>query len=222
MGIEPITRKEMFMASAAGESVSTPTPVTREEYFLSKIGGGGGGCGTQSDLSQTDITQPDYVKGVIRQDSLPEGYPYKNNRTIIEWDGNTEGHTMLGNYFCKVYDTALDSLAGYKLTFNSAGTKLDFTLGEASPYDSGTYIYRINFAGENIDAVLVVPADNKDNFEPGIYFFRVGDGYYPCKLSSETIHPMATEFMPALTSPNGTKYKLTVSDDGTLSAVAQS
>lgn len=42
----------------------------------------------------------------------PEGYPYKNNRTIIEWDGNTEGHTMLGNYFCKVYDTALDSLAG--------------------------------------------------------------------------------------------------------------
>ena len=30
------------------------------------------------------------------------------------------------------------------------------------------------------------------------------------------------EFLPLLTSPNGTKYKLTVSDDDTLSAVAQS
>lgn len=39
---------------------------------------------------------------------------------------------------------------------------------------------------------------------------------------SETIHPMAPEFLPALTSPNGTKYQLTVADDGTLSAVAVS
>lgn len=31
-----------------------------------------------------------------------------------------------------------------------------------------------------------------------------------------------SEFLPLLTSPNGTKYKLTVSDDGTLSAVAVS
>ena len=130
---------------------------------------------------------------------FPDGYPYKEG-TIIEWDGNTEGHTMLGNYFCKVYDTVLDSLAGCKLTFNLAGTKLDFTLGEASPYDSGTYIYRINLRGEDVDAVLVVPADKKDNFEPGIYFFRLGDGYYPCKLSAETIHTMAPEFLPQATT----------------------
>ena len=31
----------------------------------------------QSDLSQTDETASDYVKGVIRQESLPEGYPYE-------------------------------------------------------------------------------------------------------------------------------------------------
>ena len=131
---------------------------------------------------------------------FPEGYPYKEVVSIVEWDGNTEGHTMLGNYFCKVYDTVLDSLAGFKLTFNLAGTKLDFTLGEASPYDSGTYIYRINLRGENIEAVLVVPADHKDNLEPGIYFFRLGDGYYPCKLFAETIHPMVPEFLPSATS----------------------
>ena len=57
MGIEPITRKEMFMASAAGESVATPTPVTREEYFLSKIGGGG----VQSDWDEQDETSPAFI-----------------------------------------------------------------------------------------------------------------------------------------------------------------
>ena len=39
---------------------------------------------------------------------------------------------------------------------------------------------------------------------------------------SETIKTIDPEFLPALTSPNGTKYQLTVSDDGTLSAVAVS
>lgn len=40
--LTPITRKEMFLAKAAGQNVATPIPITREEMFLSKIGGGGG------------------------------------------------------------------------------------------------------------------------------------------------------------------------------------
>lgn len=39
--LTPITRKEMFIAKAAGQDVETPTPITREEMFLSKISGGG-------------------------------------------------------------------------------------------------------------------------------------------------------------------------------------
>ena len=38
----------------------------------------------QADLSQTDSTQADYVKGVIRQESLPEGYPYKEIKTTLD------------------------------------------------------------------------------------------------------------------------------------------
>ena len=34
--IKPITRKEMFLAKAAGQDVTTPEPITREEHFLSK------------------------------------------------------------------------------------------------------------------------------------------------------------------------------------------
>lgn len=46
MAIEPITRKEKFLAKAGGQQVSVPEPITREEMFLSNICGGsssGGG-----------------------------------------------------------------------------------------------------------------------------------------------------------------------------------
>ena len=47
--LTPITRKEMFLAKAAGMDVETPEPITREEIFLSKIqGGSGGGTGGDS------------------------------------------------------------------------------------------------------------------------------------------------------------------------------
>lgn len=41
--LTPITRKELFLAKAAGQSVITPPPITREEMFLSRIVGGGSG-----------------------------------------------------------------------------------------------------------------------------------------------------------------------------------
>lgn len=50
--LTPITRKEMFLAKAAGQDVETPKPITREEIFLSKISGGGGGATTWKDLGE--------------------------------------------------------------------------------------------------------------------------------------------------------------------------
>ena len=38
--LEPITRKEMFLAKAAGMDIKTPEPITREEMFISMISGG--------------------------------------------------------------------------------------------------------------------------------------------------------------------------------------
>ena len=35
--LKPITRREMFMAKAAGQDVTPPEPITREEMFLSDI-----------------------------------------------------------------------------------------------------------------------------------------------------------------------------------------
>ena len=46
--MKPLTRKEFFMAKAAGQTVPDIEPITREEHFLNQIaesGGGGGGVG---------------------------------------------------------------------------------------------------------------------------------------------------------------------------------
>lgn len=45
--LEPITRKEQYLAKAAGQDVETPEPITREEMYLDAIakGGGDGGAG---------------------------------------------------------------------------------------------------------------------------------------------------------------------------------
>lgn len=42
---EPITRKEKYLAKAAGVAVETPEPVTREEMYLDVIAESGGGGG---------------------------------------------------------------------------------------------------------------------------------------------------------------------------------
>lgn len=48
MELTPKTRKETFLAAAAGQDVTTPTPITREEVFLDAIAKGGGGGGGSS------------------------------------------------------------------------------------------------------------------------------------------------------------------------------
>ena len=40
--LTPVTRREVFLAKAAGQDVETPTPVTREEMYLKKIAENGG------------------------------------------------------------------------------------------------------------------------------------------------------------------------------------
>ena len=42
MELTPKTRKEVFLAAAGGQDVTTPTPITREEVFLDEIAKGGG------------------------------------------------------------------------------------------------------------------------------------------------------------------------------------
>ena len=65
--LTPITRKELFLAKAAGQVVETPMPITREEMFLDNIQGGSGGSTLPRQQKVVDITEngtvevtPDY------------------------------------------------------------------------------------------------------------------------------------------------------------------
>jgi len=67
MAITPITRKEQFLARAAGESGVELDPITREEYYLNKIaegGGGGGGSITVDTALSPTSTNPVQNKAV--------------------------------------------------------------------------------------------------------------------------------------------------------------
>ncbi len=55
--MDPITRKETFLAKAGGQDVTTPTPVTREEYFLNEIANGGGGSSNKFIVTLTPTAQ---------------------------------------------------------------------------------------------------------------------------------------------------------------------
>lgn len=59
--LTPITRKEMFLAKAAGMDVETPEPITREEIFLSKIQGGNDGTGGGGESEDFTISDASYL-----------------------------------------------------------------------------------------------------------------------------------------------------------------
>jgi hypothetical protein len=139
--------------------------------------------------------------GVIKPEALPEGYPYKEgSKTVIEWDGNTEGKFLFGSATsgaCKVSDKTFDNLSGTHITFMWGDESEELTLSEGVEAMSNVYMYATSAAQTT---VLVVLGENAQNLETGTYFF-VGSEYgyakYVSKLtvSTETIHTMASEYL---------------------------
>ena len=172
----------------------------------------------QADLSQTDSTQADYVKGVIRQESLPEGYPYKEQGWVA---------SGIQNQVFRFREENGRFLSGFPGAFFVVGDAYKIT------WDGTDYICTAFEIQGTICIGNATAVGGSGNDEPFLMMAGgssttisalVGGVEHTISLSilSEVIHPMSEEFLPELTSPNGTKYKLTVSDDGTLSAVAVS
>ena len=91
--MKPLTRKEFFMAKAAGQTVPDLEPITREEYFLNQIaesGGGGGGGGSKVyELTQDPDTQTFTLHATYNEvnEDLSTGYPLVVRKTVREEDG---------------------------------------------------------------------------------------------------------------------------------------
>lgn len=95
--LNPITRKEMFLAKIIGNAVETPEPITREEMFLDQIAKNGSGGGGGADWNAAE-GQPGYVANRTH-------YEYTetvNEPLNITWDGNTEGLVSANKGFYKV------------------------------------------------------------------------------------------------------------------------
>lgn len=101
--MEAVTRKEVFLAAAAGESIDLPRPVTREEQFLKKIaenaGSGSGANATKlSDLENDlfyhkenavlTLTQADFTNSVYAADRQYDWAESIGN-VILTYDGKS-------------------------------------------------------------------------------------------------------------------------------------
>ena len=168
---------------------------THDEYLTEQI---------QSDLSQTDSTQPDYVKGVIRKDSLPEGYPYKEG-VSIEWDGNTDGlHTENGLY---LISEAIITNDEFK---NGYITEVSSTYPDGQTLSVAEYWSVIESQGIVSEDYLVFPQGmialirkpntvvteaNNATFEKAGVYVSVSSSYVS-KISTGFTVKMSQEFLP--------------------------
>lgn len=171
--------------------------------------------------------------GPIDPKRLPEGYPYKEGRATVDMSAVLGPEAVL----CKVSDKPPVNASGMQSIKIWADGGIGSSVEVAISNEMGLVDVNLSCVVACVDnatfdlegLMLTMP-------EKGVYFLKsdaicvtgvawdtsATEPVITWDGQSETIHPMAPEFPPALTSPNGTKYQLTVADDGTLSAVAVS
>ena len=197
--LEPITRKEYFLAKAAGMDVETPEPITREEMFLSMISGGGTGGSGGADWNASE-GEPGYVKNRTHYEETA----VVNEPIVISWDGNTEGLTNPnGSVLYKVSDLILsnDQLNTTTITLND-GT--EYIVG--AMLDQCYITEDIAMIGEFAAFVRKsdVTAFGMTFPESGLYFVYF-DGFYTSSLSTTEpiehtktiVHTIDKKYLPA-------------------------
>ena len=159
------------------------------------------------------VWAPGGGSGPIDPKRLPEGYPYKEETYMDNYEGQVTvtigaNGTNTEDMICAVEDgvkykvtwDGQDYFATAKADESDADKIYAFKVADGFPFD----MY-CTFASGGMPKLII------ENAEPGDHTFQIF-------FVKEAVHPMAPEFIQ-LTSPNGTMYKLSVADDGTLSAV---
>ena len=242
--LTPITRKEMFLAKAAGMDVETPEPITREEIFLSKIKGGNGGSGGTGGGASIDVTAKVGQTIVVKEvdaNGKPTAWEsaeyqprthWEETTTIkgdtLTWDGNTDGLTNVSADGATMYcisdaTPTMDDFANGFTVIKTTGEIIELTSSVVADYDGMLMC----------DYFYIIPTDNyvlggEIVFEKA-GFYVSPDATIPFssftipnygKFVSEqtTVKPMDEKYMPILTSPCGKKFKLSVSDSGAVTA----
>lgn len=110
----------------------------------------------QSNLSQTDNTATDYVRGIIRQESLPEGYPYENIvQTLVGEESISDATLQTGSSdVANTYKVRIDILNNRMMTLGQSymidldGKQYYATYEETGGYNSsGTLLTTLDAVG---------------------------------------------------------------------------
>ena len=150
--------------------------------------------------------------------------PFGDEIAAIEWDGDTTDriyvqHTNDADQrFYKVSSEtpSAESVTGNEIKHTDANVTANAMAEENGWYNATPAIFCAFTSGAKIGS-WTFP-------EPGVYFHHnsASDGAkYVTRLEyTAATNRLNEKYMPILTSPNGTKYAISVADDGTLSAVA--
>lgn len=155
------------------------------------------------------------VWGPVDHNVLPEGYPYteaSEERTQI-WLGTdsagvtiTDGTHSYGNTGFGMYQDGECVIVFDGVEYPTGQDNITCLQFGDPNFVNYPFYANFEFAGGGYTEYTVTCGEGTHQFE--LYYV----------VATETIHPMAEEFI-RLTSPNGTKYQLTVADDGTLSTM---
>lgn len=191
---------------------------------ISQISGGG----VQSDLSVNDDSDPAFVKGVIRQESLPDGYPFDSRQIhTIEWDGDTTDKFVWeyssDHDLCRVSDdvplTTKNIIGQHIITNLSGMEEKDMIITEDMIEDLGSLFSIYNNSYRDTELVLVILDDTQSAQSAGVYFnlwredaYGNLSGEHVVSISYESgkLEYMDDKFLPSVPGENlpaGTPWK---------------
>lgn len=177
-----------------------------------------------------DTTVPIYK--TIEEKYLPEGVPYAGSKILFafNYDGNPDGKITthaLGKQWVKISGLVprYGELVGATAVWQELGPgEVSYTvtavqsMGTDTGSDGGALLVITEFGFSAL--VISEPGTYAEGTFPeiGTYVPHAGEEYVKTLYKAETVIRPADPRCIVLTSPNGTKFNLTVSDDGTLSA----
>ena len=154
--MDPITRKETFLAKAGGQDVTTPTPVTREEYFLNEIANGGGG-GERTVVPVTfewDVQGKHYLPANVPVDVY--NHPEKYDLLCTFSGGEYDFTTTMFRYGVNFNNPFYFGIMGYEELSN-------FAVSIPTP-DVGAEVTPAYFVGKNDNKFIVTLTPTAQDF----------------------------------------------------------
>ena len=155
------------------------------------------------------------------------------------WDGNTDGlETFVYDddtlyRVCEYSPKKSDFTVGYSVNAKGASGEENRTYSYDDIIDLGETIPEANLKAGMLlflaDGFVVCVTEDivlgTNRIHQGVYFIKDSNAYISRLIVSDymgingtTTKPLDEKFMPLLTSPNGTQFKLSVADNGTLTA----